>query len=199
MPSASSNRRRTGARASYHNFIGIERSVADTPAFITMPPIARALYLDLRRQFNGYNNGDICAADGILTKYGWSHSTIHKCLKILREHGLIEVTRQGGIGAMSRTPTLYGFTDQQVIANPAKGISGAMATLAYRNFTPAAKPKRVRKKVEGSRGEREGSRSGLMKVHGVTPASPKVHAVNLQIHKQSTRDHCGTRLSEHVA
>lgn len=48
---------RTHGRASYANFIGIRRSVADSAAFMTLSQMARALYVDLRRQFNGHNNG----------------------------------------------------------------------------------------------------------------------------------------------
>ena len=74
---------RTHGRATHKNFIGLPRNVMDTEAFVSLTPLARALYVDLRRQYNGYNNGDICAADGMLGKYGWAHSTIHKLLKEL--------------------------------------------------------------------------------------------------------------------
>ncbi len=140
------NQRRTGGKARHADFIGIERSVADSTAFIALPLLARALYLDLRRQNNGNNNGDICAALGVLGQYDWASSSIHKGLKALIKHGLIVKTRQGGIGAMSRTPTLYGFTDIPIVANPAKGISGAMPSLAYREFQPVERVRRQRKK-----------------------------------------------------
>lgn len=132
----SRTREKSKGRASHSLFIGIPRSVADSPAFTSLPSWARALYVDLRRQHNGYNNGDICAADGLLVPYGWAHSTIHKGLKYLIGHGLIEKTRQGGIASMSRTPTLYAFTDIPVVANPSKGVNGAMASWAYKQFNP---------------------------------------------------------------
>ena len=148
-------------RASHADFIGISRDAANSAAFITLSHVTRALYVDLRRQYNGHNNGDICAADGVLEKYGWSHSTIHKHLKPLLDRGLIVKTRQGGIGAMSRTPCLYGFTDEAIQANPVKGISGAMPTFDYRNY---------RLEISKLNGEKNA------KVHGVTA---KVHVVNL--------------------
>ena len=123
-------------RASHADFIGISRAVANSVAFIFLTQITRALYVDLRRQYNGHNNGDVCAADGVLGKFGWSHSTIHKHLKPLLDRGLIVKTRQGGIGAMSRMPCLYGFTDEAIQANPAKGISGVMPTFDYRKYRP---------------------------------------------------------------
>lgn len=138
--------RRGGRKASHTNFIGIDRRAADSPAFIELSVFARALYLDLRRQFNGYNNGDICAADTILESYGWSHSTIAKHLKQIVDHGLMVKTRQGGIGAMSKYPTLYAFTDRETMPIPAKGIKAAMASHAYCEYQSTPKPKRVRKK-----------------------------------------------------
>lgn len=123
-------------RATHANFIGIPRHVADSAAFMSLHHWVRALYVDMRRQYNGRNNGDICAADGNLGQYGWAHSSIHKGLKILVAHGLIEKSRQGGIGSMSRTPTLYAFTDGPIVANPAKGIRFAQASWAFRNFIP---------------------------------------------------------------
>ncbi len=133
-------RERMKGRASHADFIGISRDVANSVAFMTLPPIARALYVDLRRQYNGHNNGDICAVDGVLAKYGWSHSTVHKHLKVLLNRGLIVKTRQGGFAAMSRTPCLYGFTDEVIHANPSKGVSGAMPTFDYRKYQVEASP-----------------------------------------------------------
>lgn len=124
-------------RAGYVDFIGIPRRVADSSAFKSLPPLARALYVDLRRQHNGHNNGHIAAVmQGTgdrpgLAHYGWPARTVFKFLKMLLEHGLIERTRQGGIGAMSKTCTLYGFTDLAIIANKEKGVPGSMPSLAF--------------------------------------------------------------------
>lgn len=152
---------RMKGRATHSNFIGLPRHVADSVAFVTLPAWTRALYVDLRRQYNGNNNGDISAADGMLRQYGWPHSTIHKGLRLLIKHKLIEKTRQGGIASMSRITTLYGFTDMAVVGNPAKGIRGAMATLAYKEIN-----------VTESSGQKNDA-----KVH---PVNAKVHAVDFQ-------------------
>lgn len=136
-----------GARASYANFIGVSRAVANSAAWTTLPHLCHALYFDMRRQFNGRNNGDICAADGYLGQYGWAHSTIHKWLKLLIAHRLIVKTRQGGISYQSRITSLYAFTDESIHANASKGIAGSPPSLGYRDFKPGAKKlKRSRKK-----------------------------------------------------
>lgn len=137
-------RNKMRGRASHANFIGIERLVADSAAFKSLPPIARALYLDLRRQFLPWRNGDISAADGILQQYGWSHSTIHKYLKILVKHQLLIRTRNGGIGTMSRITTLYAFADQAIAEIAGKGIKAAPPSIAYKTYVPAEKLRRTR-------------------------------------------------------
>lgn len=154
----------THGRATHAIFIGLPRKVANSLAFTSLTPLARALYIDLRRQYNGRNNGDICAADGILGPYGWSHSTIHKLLKELQLHCLIRKTRQGGIASMSKMPTLYGFSDIPTMANPAKDIHGAMADLTYLSFMPEVK--------------NSGTAQKKLKVHRVTS---KVHPMNLSM------------------
>lgn len=141
------------SRASHADFIGIERRVADSAAFKTLPAIARALYLDLRRQLNGRNNGQIGAfLQGSedrpgLAAYGWPARTVFKLLRVLIEHGLIEKTRQGGIGAMSKTCTLYAFTDLPTVEHKEKGVRGAQASRAYASFIPTERTPRQRKQA----------------------------------------------------
>ena len=127
-------------RARYADFIGIPRKVADSAAFKALPPMARALYLDLRRQHTGYNNGAIAAVmQGSdrhpgLAALGWAPRSVFKFVKVLLKHGLIEKTRQGGIASMSKICTLYGFTDLPIVANKEKGVEGRQPSLAYLQF-----------------------------------------------------------------
>jgi hypothetical protein len=59
-------------------------------------------------QFNGQNNGDLCAAAGVMKKLGWnSKRQLMEARKELEHYGLIRVTRQGG---RTKTPTLYAVT-----------------------------------------------------------------------------------------
>jgi hypothetical protein len=167
MPS----RERPGRRAGYSAFIGIPYAVADSPAFLTLEPIWRALYVDLRRQHNGRNNGDISAALGILSKYGWAHRSIFKGLRILKQRGLIEKTRQGGIGVMNRITTLWAFTDLPVVANPGKDIKGGQASWAYRNFIPSPRPRRLRRR-RGAPGALQGARDALHEVQAMPINQP---------------------------
>ena len=162
------------SKARHADFIGINRKVAESPAFTSLPPIARALYLDLRRQYNGHNNGQIAAVlEGTpdrpgLIAYGWAKRSVFKFVKMLIEHGLIEKTRQGGIAAMSKICSLYAFTDAPVVANKEKGISGSMASLAYLRFVPKVRTKRTRrKKTQSAPHALIAARGARCKVHAV--------------------------------
>lgn len=169
-------------RASHADFIGIPRRVANSAAFIALPPIARALYVDLRRQHNGRNNGQIAAVlKGTpdhpgLTSLGWPARSVFKFLGLLIEHGLIEKTRQGGIDYLSHICTLYAFTDLPVVANKEKGIAGAPASLTYLGFSPKERPRRTRKRhIEAARGAHIDASSAHTKMHAV-PSKPPVRA-----------------------
>lgn len=144
---------RAGGRASHANFVGIERTVIDSAAFVSLSKLARALYLDLRRQFNGHNNGDITIADSVLSRYGWSHSSVHKALKEIVTHGLMIRSRKGGVTAPTAVrPSLYAFCDLPVMANPAKGIAGAQPMLSYRHFKPEDRPQKRKPRVHNVNG-----------------------------------------------
>jgi hypothetical protein len=115
-------------------FIGIPLGVAASEAFKSLPAWCRALYLDLRRQFNGFNNGRIAATDTILGPLGWSHSTVHKGLDLLIEHKLIERVRRGGLGQRGKKCSLYAFMDETVEEDEERGIRARLPILAYRDY-----------------------------------------------------------------
>lgn len=65
------------------------------------------LLLDLARQYNGRNNGDLSATFSVMRKRGWtSKGTIERMIKELLDRGWICVTRPGG----KHRPTLYAVT-----------------------------------------------------------------------------------------
>ena len=56
------------------------------------------LICDLARQYNGHNNGDLCAALSVLKRRGWnSGDTVGNALREARHYGLLLLTRQGGL------------------------------------------------------------------------------------------------------
>src|SRR5476649_2951886 len=65
------------------------------------------LLLDIARQYNGRNNGDLNATISLLRHRGWrSTETLSLALRELRHYELICLTRQGGLHA----PSLYALT-----------------------------------------------------------------------------------------
>jgi hypothetical protein len=69
----------------------------DDTAYINLPDPAKALLLDIARQYNGSNNGDLCATLKTLKPRGWaSNSKLWRALGTLLDSELLILTRQGG-------------------------------------------------------------------------------------------------------
>lgn len=78
-------------------FLALPHSVLNSEAYSGLKPRAVKLLVDVASQYNGKNNGDLCAAMTVLEAKGWkSNSSIEIALKELIEAGLIDNTRQGG-------------------------------------------------------------------------------------------------------
>jgi len=88
-------------------FVPLSYKMIRSHSYAMLSPHAVKLLNDLMAQYNGYNNGDLCAAWSVMKKRGWrSKSTLWKALKELRKGQWIEVARQGGKNRCS----LYAFT-----------------------------------------------------------------------------------------
>lgn len=90
-------RRRNKGRRSRGTFLAMPHSVLDHPNFIGLSPRATRLLIDLARQFNGTNNGDLSAAFTVMSRNrGWtSKDQLHKGLAELVSKGWIVLTRRG--------------------------------------------------------------------------------------------------------
>jgi len=77
-------------------FVGIVRSVFESPAFTALSPHACKLLLELAGQYRGDNNGNLTAAWSVVKKRGWrSRTTLWRCKTELIEAGFVYVTRKG--------------------------------------------------------------------------------------------------------
>ena len=77
-------------------FVGIVRSVFDSPAFIALSPHATNLLLELVSQYQGDNNGNLTVAWTIVSNRGWrSRTTLWRCKDELIQAGFVFVTRKG--------------------------------------------------------------------------------------------------------
>lgn len=83
-------------------FVAIPHAVMDGANWRQCSATAIKMLCDVARQYNGRNNGDLCAARSILGPYGWTApETVSFALKELRHYGFILLTRQGGLHAPS--------------------------------------------------------------------------------------------------
>jgi len=90
--------RHKGRKAS-GTFTAIPHAVMDSSGWRQCGGTAIKLLCDLARQFNGRNNGDLCAAATILP--GYAPETRARALRELRHYGLLLLTRQGGLHGAS--------------------------------------------------------------------------------------------------
>lgn len=82
---------RDGAR-----FVALPFVLLDSPAYLALSFSARALLIDIARQYSGSNNGKLVICDKALRPRGWSSkATIHKAKDELLAAGFICLTRQG--------------------------------------------------------------------------------------------------------
>jgi len=99
-------------RRNYKPFKSVPTECLKSDKYIQLSAYAKVLLLEFCYQYNGYNNGNLCAAyDSVLKKRGFrSKGTVARALKELRQAGWIDVSRQGGINRCS----LYALTFQAV-------------------------------------------------------------------------------------
>lgn len=111
-------------------FLLLPHQVLKHSDFISLSPRATRLLIDLGLQFNGHNNGDLCAAMSLMKKRGWtSNDQLNKAKKELIEKKLILLTRQGG----KKRANLYAITWQPI--DDCKGkLDVTSTTLAPRSF-----------------------------------------------------------------
>jgi hypothetical protein len=79
-------------------FTALPHALQDCPNWRQCSATAIKLLCDLARQYNGRNNGDLCASMTTLRPYGWTRSgTVLLALAELRHYGFLLLTRQGGL------------------------------------------------------------------------------------------------------
>lgn len=98
---------RKDPKKSKASFLWLPDFLIFDPAFGSLSGNAVKLFIEIAKEYNGKNNGDLSATWNTLNKRGFkSRGTINKALKELRAKGFIELTRQGGKNRCS----LYALT-----------------------------------------------------------------------------------------
>lgn len=108
------NRKRSAAR-----FVQIPEWLQASEAWATLPPGPRALYVELKRRFNGKNNGEIYFSHrDAAAALGVHRNTVGPWFRALEERGFIFMTQaphlgpagigQASVWGLSEAPTLDG-------------------------------------------------------------------------------------------
>lgn len=107
MTSRPTQRSRTKNRSESGSFLSIPHAVLRSSNYVSLSSHAIKLLLDLGTQYNGKNNGDLCATWSMMQLRGWkSQDTLHRAIKQLISKGMIVKSRQGG----RHLPSLYALS-----------------------------------------------------------------------------------------
>jgi len=116
LPKAKLPRAKIKNRKDAGRFIGIPMALLDSPNYLKLSFKAIKLLLEAGRQYNGFNNGDICLSSSLMRDRGWnSNATLQEALEELVHYGFLMLTRQGGRNKAS----LYAITWKEI--NDCKG------------------------------------------------------------------------------
>jgi hypothetical protein len=89
---------RAKGRASSGQFLALPHSLLTHFRFFQLSSTAVHMLITLGAQYNGRNNGDLCASISVLKKQGWnSNSKIRNAMDELLNEGFVIKTRQGGV------------------------------------------------------------------------------------------------------
>lgn len=93
------------------SFTSLPHGLQDHENFVRLSAPALKLLLNVVRQYNGRNNGDLCVTLKVMAKQGWtSNETLHTALECLLHYGMLSITRKGNLNRCS----LYAITWRKI-------------------------------------------------------------------------------------
>lgn len=96
-------------------FAGIPHSVMDHPDYYNLGGNATKLLVELAKQYNGKNNGKLCAVFSQLKLRGWSsQGTLDRAKKELLKANLIVTTKVNVFGQNGKSPMYFALTWQNI-------------------------------------------------------------------------------------
>ena len=117
------------------HFLRIGSGLYNTEAFRTLPAPALKLWVDLRTQFRGGNNGRLVVTLSQLARRGWtSKGTLQRARDHLLARGLIRCTKYCGPNVYHRA-SMFAFTDIETQRYEHQDIPGAAASHEYKAWT----------------------------------------------------------------
>ena len=124
-------------RSSKGQFMRLPYEVIDSLDYLSLQPSSKQLLIDIFRQHNGRNNGDLSASFKLMQVRGWtSKSTLKRALDRLLASGLIIKTREGWFqGEHSSRCALYAVTWLGIDECPGKDLDVKPSPRPPRAFT----------------------------------------------------------------
>lgn len=105
----SKGRSESGAIA---HFVMLEHWLMDMAAWRDLDPVARCAYIEVKRFYNGINNGRIfVGVRDLAEKLGVSKNTAARALASLQSHGFLVVMEKGSFTRKIRHSTQYRITE----------------------------------------------------------------------------------------
>ena len=99
----------------------LRHDIMDSPAYRATSPVARSVYLEIKRRFNGHNNGEIplsCREAAELCNVG--KNTAAKAFEELRQKGFIQIATEAGFNMKGgRRSRRWRLTDRDCNGQPA--------------------------------------------------------------------------------
>ena len=81
------------------NFVMLLNFIADTPAWRSLKPAPRALYFEIKRQYNGHNNGRVLLSyRDAAQRLNWSYNSVGGYFKALEQRGFIVCMQRPHLG-----------------------------------------------------------------------------------------------------
>ena len=129
-----------GVFESTERFVKLIYPLLESEAWRWLRPISQSVYIELRRRFNGSNNGKISfsLAEGARILRA-SKSSIQTALVELEEHGFIKLIKKGYF--TRRMASEYALTDEQ--------LDGYPPTREWRQWQPTKPHRRRQMRVIG--------------------------------------------------
>jgi DNA-binding transcriptional MocR family regulator len=116
-------------------FVQLEEYLLASPAYRSLLPIARALLVEIKRLYNGYNNGELfLSIRGGARLLGVAPNTAAKAFDQLMDRGFIRVRRKGSFDYKQRHAREWVLTEY--------ALGERAPEKAYMDWPPGEKLKR---------------------------------------------------------
>jgi hypothetical protein len=122
----------------YPGYLHLPDALTAHVDFYSLNGSVMRLLIYIARQYNGRNNGDLCATLSLLKSFGWtSNDQITKAARELIKRDLLMLTRQGGLRMGCN---LFAITWQPINECPGKKLDVGPTLTAPRSLRPIPLP-----------------------------------------------------------